>query len=290
MKNKQLKPEWIIPDYMTSESIPLGTKITDQYDTSVYYHIHEYFEFFYVLEGKIEHLVNGYSEILHTGDIVYLRPQDIHTFKKIDNTYCSHRDIIVSQKLLEKCAKTIDFNLYNTITNSLTVPKAKLSLDELNVLEHKFTYFTGMSMDNPTAKSAIATVILIDLLSCLLFSKDLNQVKNYPAWFEELLSRFNMLSYAKGGLEEIIKPFHYNLSYICRVFKKYMGITMSQHLCAIRLQHATILLKTTNKTIAEISNDLGFSSISHFNKHFKNRFRITPKEYRKLTTRDNALL
>jgi AraC-like DNA-binding protein len=91
-----------------------------------------------------------------------------------------------------------------------------------------------------------------------------------------------MLSYTKNGLDEIIKPFHYNLSYICRVFKKYMGITMSQHLCAIRLQHATILLKTSNKTVAEISNELGFSSISFFNKYFKKRFHITPKNYRKL--------
>ena len=283
MKNKQIKPEWIIPDYMTSESIPLGTKITDKYDSSVYYHIHEYFEFFYVLEGKIEHFVNGYSEILQTGDIVYLRPQDIHTFKKIPDTYCSHRDIIIPQKLLEKCTEAIDFNLYNTIINSQSPLKAKLSLDELSVLEHKFTLFTNTPLDNSRAKNNIATVIVIDLLGYLLFSQQFSEEKNYPAWFEELLARFNMLSYVKSGLDEIIEPFHYNLSYICRVFKKYMGITMSQHLCTIRLQHATILLKTTNKTIAEISNELGFSSISHFNKHFKERFHLTPKEYRKLT-------
>ncbi len=278
MNQSIIKPEYIIPDYMTTDDLPLGTKITSYGDEA--WHIHEFIEIFYVLEGKIEHLVNGQTETLRSGDVVFLRQQDIHTFKRFPNVFCNHRDIIVSQKYLKKCCESIDCNLFNTITNSFFPPKAKLSLDELNILERKFTAFTETPINN--AKSAIATVIIVELLGSLLFSKQLPSNQNYPAWFGELLSRFDMFSYAKNGIDEIIKPFHYDLSYICRVFKKYMGITMSQHLCSIRLQHATLLLKTTNKTIAEISNNLGFSSISYFNKHFKKRFHITPKEYRKL--------
>ncbi|MCS4481211.1 helix-turn-helix domain-containing protein [Clostridium botulinum] len=41
------------------------------------------------------------------------------------------------------------------------------------------------------------------------------------------------------------------------------------------------LLLDTDKTISEISEELGFSHTRYFNKHFKKHYKCTPMQYRK---------
>jgi AraC-like DNA-binding protein len=281
MKNDTLKPEYIIPNYMTSDNLKLGTKITSS-DDSYCYHSHEYYEIFYILDGEIEHEVNGVCEILKAGDIVFLRPHDVHTFKRKPNTLCSHRDIVTSKEHYENTCKFINPNLLNFIKSDIFPPKASFSLSELIIIEQKFSEFINTPITQDLQKNSQATIILIDLLGTLIFSQQSLPTQNFPTWFNELLSRFYMVSYMKAGLDEIIKPLNYDKSYICRTFKKHMRSTMSQYLCQVRLQHATFLLKSTDKTIIEIANDVGFYSISYFNSQFRKHFKLTPTAYRKL--------
>lgn len=51
-----------------------------------------------------------------------------------------------------------------------------------------------------------------------------------------------------------------------------------------RLRHAAQLLAETDKTIGFIMEASGFVSRSHFNTIFRERFKMTPSEYRKATT------
>lgn len=280
MKINGLNPEYIIPDYMTSDALTLGTKITSSNDNS--YHSHEYYEIFYIIDGQIEHEVNGVTDVLKTGDIVFLRPHDVHTFKRKSSDFCIHRDVITQQAHYEKTCNFISPTLFNYIKTSLLPPKATFPLDELTIIEKKFSEFINTPLSETAQKSSRANLLLIDLFGTLIFSQQMLPQQTYPTWFNELLSRFNMVSYMKDGLDEIIKPFNYNESYICRVFKKYMGVTMSQYLCQVRLQHSTYLLKNTDKTIIQIANDIGFYSVSFFNSQFKKHFKLTPSAYRKL--------
>ena len=48
-----------------------------------------------------------------------------------------------------------------------------------------------------------------------------------------------------------------------------------------RLNIATNLLETTDMSIREIAVKVGVNNISYFNKIFKKKFNLTPKEYRK---------
>ena len=47
------------------------------------------------------------------------------------------------------------------------------------------------------------------------------------------------------------------------------------------LKIATNLLQTTDMTIMEIALKVGVNNISYFNRIFKKKFNLTPKEYRK---------
>ena len=66
-----------------------------------------------------------------------------------------------------------------------------------------------------------------------------------------------------------------------RLLNKHYNMTFSQKKAEARMSAALLLLKGTQKSIGEISEELGFSSPEHFSNAFKKYFKKTPGTYRK---------
>lgn len=64
-------------------------------------------------------------------------------------------------------------------------------------------------------------------------------------------------------------------------FKGVYGSSISTYMKAFRMKEGARLLRETNKSIAEIANDVGYDSQSKFGSAFKEIMRVTPNEYRK---------
>ena len=74
--------------------------------------------------------------------------------------------------------------------------------------------------------------------------------------------------------------FHFNPSYLNRIFKENTGDTLHNFLVRYRINLAMDLLHTTNLPINEVASIVGFSDIPHFIKSFKKSTGKTPGEYR----------
>lgn len=70
-------------------------------------------------------------------------------------------------------------------------------------------------------------------------------------------------------------------SALYHIFKKYGATTPNALIQKLRCEKGVILLKTTDKTVQEISDDLGFSSTSYFRKVLHIHTGKTPREIRK---------
>ena len=69
-------------------------------------------------------------------------------------------------------------------------------------------------------------------------------------------------------------------SYLSRVFKQNLGISISDYIREKKIEKATHLLRYSDKSIIDIANYLSFSSQSHFIQTFENFTGMTPKKYR----------
>ena len=58
-------------------------------------------------------------------------------------------------------------------------------------------------------------------------------------------------------------------------------MSYSAYVQQIRLNHAEKLLISTNKSIAEIAENVGYHNKGFFYRIFKEKYGVTPKEYRK---------
>lgn len=65
-----------------------------------------------------------------------------------------------------------------------------------------------------------------------------------------------------------------------RDFKKHYKTSPGKWLTNKRLEKAILLVQTSNKTVSEITFDCGFKNVSHFSKIFKEKFKLSPTEYR----------
>jgi AraC-like DNA-binding protein len=85
------------------------------------------------------------------------------------------------------------------------------------------------------------------------------------------------------SLDELARVALMNRTYLSSYFKEIMNMNISEYIEVLRINHACRLLKTTQKTITEVSFDCGFNSVSYFNRIFKKDMHISPNEFRKKT-------
>ncbi len=69
-------------------------------------------------------------------------------------------------------------------------------------------------------------------------------------------------------------------AYFSRRFKQALGMNFTDYARVYRLHLAARRLATTGSAISNIGYSLGFSSPSHFTARFRERFGMTPREYR----------
>lgn len=81
-------------------------------------------------------------------------------------------------------------------------------------------------------------------------------------------------------IEELADYTNLSPSYLSRLFKKELGVAISNYISEKKIEKAQHLLKYSDYSFIEIANYLAFSSQSHFIQTFKKSVGLTPKKYR----------
>jgi len=129
----------------------------------------------------------------------------------------------------------------------------------------------------------IVSGLVIKLLGYIVSAEKQKEFKgkDVSKFIEEV--RFRMREEINQTLD-LKKMAHDHLigySYFRKMFKKYTGVAPHQYNLELKIMRAKELLLSTNKSIKEISFDLGFQSIYYFSRLFKNKTGISPSEFRR---------
>ena len=81
-------------------------------------------------------------------------------------------------------------------------------------------------------------------------------------------------------LGQVAKAVNTSLFYFCKIFKKATGLNFTDYLSRIRVEKSKNLLLNPNLRISEIAFEVGFQSLTHFNRVFKKILGQSPTEYR----------
>ncbi len=82
------------------------------------------------------------------------------------------------------------------------------------------------------------------------------------------------------SLGQVAAAVHTSVFYFCKLFKKVTGINFTEQVSRVRTEKAKNLLLNPNLRISEIAYEVGFQSLTHFNRVFKKVVGESPTEYR----------
>ncbi len=257
-------------------------------------HCHRFYELICVMDGRCAHEVNGLLFDCPPGTLFFLRPEDTHRFVSqsagtsvaaLSVTVEEMRKFLIAYGLVEIAA-------YQPDAMSEAVPTVTLSAGErvrLSGLCAEAAAGLTISPDGrKTPESRRAgqdgpvreRVILGELLSCFLTKED-RAAEDLPPMLARWLSEMNRPENAAEGVQAFLRVSNFSHSQLCRLTKRWLGMTPGGVVNGIRLRLAWERIAWGTEDYETICEEVGFSSFSHFCKLIKARYRKTPAQIRR---------
>ncbi len=252
-------------------------------------HWHEEFEITLVRKGSCTYQVDLQSYRITEGDLLLLPPGMLHgTGERPDAEFITDSlvfrlDMLESQ-LPDSCTTrflaplaggTIRFPVYLAASD----PAAGL-------LRSTFEAICDIFLKKPAGYELEIKSQLLHLF--FLLYGHVPYQKNDPTHSEitdklKLVLQFIQDHYQRTvTVQELADLCHFSEYHFMRFFKRHMNMTCIEYMNQYRLEMASRQLAGTELPITSIALESGFNNISYFNRVFKKKFGVTPKEYRKL--------
>ena len=242
------------------------------------FHAHDsHLEIQYISEGSAKIYINNKMYKARKGDIVVYNAGALHD-ESIDD----------EQGMWFYNFGVKDFKIMGLPENHLipfdTIPVIHTGnmSDTIQAIFHEI--YDQISKDKPSASTichhllCALFVIIIDQIPHSKFSRiddeeySFQQSKKYiDEHFTENIS-----------IEMLSSISHMSVSGFAHQFKKFLGMAPLQYIIRRRIGLAQRLLVRTDKSITDISMEIGYDNVSHFNNQFKRFVGTSPQNYRKL--------
>ena len=205
-------------------------------------HKHYYTELHIITGGHIVYRLNKKTYTLNEGSVFAIPPNTLHSCDYVD-------------KDAKHCSLLIDMPLKSPIKTDLST----------QTLEDFFSEADQASTTGNYAKvSGYLSIIYNSIFENEYKAAD--KIVDYSFIIEEFLK----VNYAKDiKLSDLAAELNLSEKHTERLVKKYTGNTFKQELSSIRIKTAQMLIASTDMTMTEISEYVGYNSYSGFYKAYK---------------------
>lgn len=245
------------------------------------------YTFTLVLEGWLTIIYNGKPLILGPNDLYIYSPGMAVTIVSATKNYKGLCLLVDEHLMLESDTVRDMIRIAYLPIVRLQEPRIALSDDMVASLRNRMEEIILYLSSGNTHKGAIAehlyAVFLLDLQYVLEHS-----VANEPAGKraeEVFIDFFSLLPenfMAHHDIAFYAEALNITPTYLSRVVRKLNGRTVMDYVHQFLLMEATFLLRTSNLSIAQISDRLHFSDQAAFSKFFSREQGISPRVYRRL--------
>lgn len=241
-------------------------------------HNHNFYEFFVITKGSVFHEINGETSVLKTGMLYFIRPEDCHRISSLAEQSCIHMNICIVKERFEKICSALGVTADEFCEREKR--SAMLSAEELSFFKSRAERINMLEHNGFDCDYFLFAELVVRAVSALL-SNEASEDMKYPGWFTAVLENIHSPSFFACTAKDVYKLGNFSPPVMIEYFRKYTGKTVKQYLKELKISIACDFLKNTEKPIIEISNMLGYASLSHFNRIFKEFTCQTPSEYRK---------
>lgn len=245
-------------------------------------HSHDFYEFFLILDGEIHHTVNQTVSNLKKGDLVFIRPNDTHQYKKVKSKDCQLMNIAIDRAAIHSLFNYLGSGFQpERLLNTETPPTIKLSNHEFDHLTTRIQLLNETHYDNTKLIKTEWRILLVELF-IRYFKATPNNKTEYPEWINTTIEQMKKPENLKAGLPHLNAISGKSKEHTCRSFVKHLNQTPSEFIHETRLKTAANQLTSSDKKIALIAKELGYNDVSYFYQQFKKYYKQNPGDFRRL--------
>ena len=251
--------------YYENKSLPAQLMFTHSLSDAP--HLHKEIEIIYVAEGEAVAHADRNCESICKDSLFISFPNQIHFYESCHPG--EYYILIVRPELF--------FGLSGTFRDYIPEHNTFAEAQELFPYIHQAFSAEGEYRDTMIAGS-------LSMMMCRLLPR-LSLRKKLETGNSTLHSILEYCSRNASGpleLETVAEELHLSRFYVSRLLSRELRMGFSEYVNLLRVNRACDLLNDTDKKMADISEDAGFSTIRSFNRAFARHMNMTPIQYRKM--------
>lgn len=248
---------------------------------------HTAFEILLILSGEQESIIDQHVYILKENDILLVPPGILHENRCFSNQgmtyFVAHFDIddpalrysMIKNGRLIYPHNTSENSSLRLILNEwifLYDKKNTYSLSDrflsLEILSRLMTTLAKISEENKGDKGNMQALSIARSIAETI-------QHNFNSFFLNENRDKNLLL-----IKNIYREINISMSYGLEVFKEIYGISPKEYLDRLKFKESKRLIRNPNISIEFISEQVGYSNVSHFSRQFKKWAGVSPKIYR----------
>jgi len=239
-------------------------------------HCHDYYELMLVEHGQVHHWINGVEELLEPGHLVFVRPADSHALQSAAGTGARLLNVMfrpaTAEHLVERYGGDLSGRFFwqrglLPVTLRLRGPQKERAVNAMLTLQ--------------TSHRSLTRIELF-LLSVMTHVLDAAEVVDdrAPPWLLAACRAAREPRIFRKGAEGFLTAAGRSHEHVCRQTRRYLGLSPTQYVNRLRIQHAAMLLAGTERALPEVAADCGFENLSYFHRLFRDQYGTTPRSYR----------
>ena len=274
---KNLQTKFSTRQYMLSRDFEIYY-YNEPASEKVSIHSHDYYEFYFFLEGDVSIWIEGEQYPLKYGDMVLIPPGIKHMAMVHGNEIPYRRFVFWIS--VEYCNQLMEVSSsYGYLMQNVLVKKT------YNTIQYRIFQLIEEIKSERFGKEAKVSLCVNDLV--LQLNRIVYEQQNPKSEKEEQNLYQNIIYYIDDhldeelSLEQLAGQFFVSKYHIAHIFKEQMGLSVHQYILKKRMQasKAAILGETS---ITDVYTMFGFKDYSSFYRAFKKEFGVSPKEYKEV--------
>ena len=152
---------------------------------------------------------------------------------------------------------------------------------EVNRETLRKAYFAGKVVSPKQHESAVKLLTIFAQHLAILSNQVFIQQENAePPVIKRAREYIHEHQAEELSLNQVAKAVNMSTFYFCKMFKKVAGINFTDYVARVRIEKSKNLLLNPNLRVSEIAFEVGFQSLTHFNRVFKKILGQSPTDYR----------
>lgn len=241
------------------------------------YHDHDFAEVFWLEDGACEHRINETTQRLGAGDLVLVRPDDRHVLAPVDAGGFALVNLAFDRRVYR------DFQQkHGAAMAALHAPKTPLPWSATLTLGQHATLTSLLEELTRAGRGRLALEHFLSGLYLLLGRAEtaVGARSAPPDWLRAALEQARDPGVFQWGAAGLVRASGRSAEHVARVTRAVYGLTPSDLINRVRMEHAARELRATTRPIVDIALECGIGNLSHFYALFRAAHGITPKRYR----------